>query len=202
MTSADMPAHRHTLMKSNETICLRALEPGDVDRLYLWENDPEMRRHGAATAPWSRHQLWEYANNYDADPLRSGQLRLMIEKRGKPLHQDSRGNGSPNQAENVAVGCVDLYDIDTRNRHAFVGIMIAREHRRNGYASEAMLQLADYCLTSLGLHSLVAVVAADNTPSIRLFTRCGFTLRGTLAHWLRLRPGVYSDAAILQFGVD
>lgn len=167
-------------------IRLRALEPSDADRLYIWENDPEMRLHGSAAAPWSRHQLWEYATNYDADPIRSGQLRLVIER--------TEGN--------EAVGCIDLYDIDSRNRHAFVGIMIAREHRQKGYAREAMLQIADYCTCSLGLHSLAATVAADNTPSLKLFASCGFSRRGTLYNWLRIGSGNYADAVILQIDLD
>ena len=58
---------------------LRALEPTDVDCLYLWENNPEMWRFGFSPAPLSRHQIWEYISTYDSNPLSAGQLRLMID---------------------------------------------------------------------------------------------------------------------------
>lgn len=58
---------------------LRALEPSDVDRLYIWENNPDMWRYGFSPAPLSRHQIWEYVEKYDANPLAQGQLRLMID---------------------------------------------------------------------------------------------------------------------------
>ena len=68
-----------TTLPDGSTLRLRALEPGDVDTLYLWENSPDMWEYGFFIAPYSRHQLWEYVRDYDADPLRSGQLRLMID---------------------------------------------------------------------------------------------------------------------------
>lgn len=181
-------------MRSEHNIRLRALEPADVDRLYIWENDPEMWRHGVSTAPYSRHQLWEYVHNYDADPLRSGQLRLIIEVTGPTFD-----NGNDKSATPIAVGCVDLYDIDPRNRHAYIGIMIAPQWRNRGFASEAVRQMSAYCKESLALNVIAASVAADNAPSIRLFERCGYTRCGTIARWVYSPSGDYSDAAIFQF---
>ena len=54
-------------------IYLRAPEPEDVDRLFLWENDSEDGLHGHwARAPLSRFQIWEYVNSYDANPYNPG----------------------------------------------------------------------------------------------------------------------------------
>ena len=59
-------------------IYLRAPEPEDVDRLFLWENDSEDGLHGHwARAPLSRFQIWEYVNSYDANPTTQDGLRLM-----------------------------------------------------------------------------------------------------------------------------
>ncbi len=57
-------------------ITLRAVEPTDVDCLYIWENDPSLWPHGSTRAPLSRFQLSEYATGYDADPYSARQLRL------------------------------------------------------------------------------------------------------------------------------
>ena len=92
---------------SASALILRALEPSDTDMLYLWENGPDMWRYGFSPAPLSRHQIWEYITQYDANPLASGQLRLMM------------------QVADKTVGAVDIYNIDMRNRHAFIGIMTA-----------------------------------------------------------------------------
>ena len=76
---------------------LRAPEPDDVDRMYIWENDPDMWRYGYSPAPLSRHQIWEYVDTYDADPLSHPELRLMI------------------QTASDTVGSVDLYNLSLRH---------------------------------------------------------------------------------------
>lgn len=156
---------------------LRALEPTDVDRLYIWENNPDMWRYGFSPAPLSRHQIWEYINQYDANPLTQTQLRLIAD------------------TGTEAVGTIDLYNLDIRNRHAFIGVMIAPDHRRKGYALESLRLLTEYCRCNLGLHQIAATVASDNEPSIALFTKAGFTLQAVLPQWIS-RPGAMVDAQL------
>lgn len=163
---------------ATQTIALRALEPGDVDCLYLWENDAEMWRYGAVRAPYSRHQIWDYINNYDADPFHCGQLRLMI------------------TVGSQRAGVIDLYDIDSRNRNAFVGIMICPAMRRNGIGAKALAKLMQFCRTNLALNSLGAVAGADNTASNALFRHAGFSLAGTLPNWLWQHGGSFGDATL------
>lgn len=159
--------------KSNPMrVSLRAVEPSDVDRLYLWENDPSVWPFGAPRGPYSRHQLWEYANGYDADPYRAGQLRLIVEI------GEEDGQRTP-------CGTVDLYDIDARDSRAFIGIMIAPGFRRKGIASAALVELESYCRDILGLRLLASETASDNLPSIRLFTGRGFILTGRRPSWIR-----------------
>ena len=59
-------------MLTDGIISLRALEPVDVDTLYRWENDPAVWGVGLTIAPYSRKQLWDYVNNYDAGDRRDG----------------------------------------------------------------------------------------------------------------------------------
>ena len=44
----------------NERVCLRALEPEDLELLYRWENDSELWEVGNTLAPYSRYILREY----------------------------------------------------------------------------------------------------------------------------------------------
>lgn len=160
---------------------LRALEPIDVDTLYRWENDPAVWSVGATLAPYSRKQLWDYVNNYDADIYSAKQLRLMI------VADDS----------GETVGTVDLYDFDAANSRSGVGILIAPPFRRRGYALKALAEVADYCRKRLSLHQLYAVAGADNHPSRALFDKAGYTISGRLRSWLR-SANSYSDAYVYQ----
>lgn len=161
-------------------ITLRALEPIDVDTLYRWENDPEVWDVGCTLAPYSRKQLWDYIDNYDGDIFSAKQLRLMI----------ALPSGE-------TVGTVDLYDFDPANSRCAVGILIAPEYRRKGYALHALGMLAGHCRRHLSLHQLYCIAGADNTPSRALFEAAGYTISGRLRSWLRT-SGTYTDAYLYQ----
>ena len=100
-------------MLSDNSIRLRALEPDDLDMLYLWENDTSIWRYGNNMAPFSRKMLADYIDSYDGDIFKSLQLRFMI------VSVDT----------DVPVGMIDLYDFDAVNRRAGVGIMVDEAHR-------------------------------------------------------------------------
>ena len=103
-------------MLDNGKVYLRALEPTDIDVIHRWENDCDLWRFGCATAPFSRHQIWEYLKNYTADIFAQKQLRMMV---------------CLKTADN-AVGMIDLFDFDPVNRRAAVGLLIDREYQRQG----------------------------------------------------------------------
>lgn len=161
-----------------QNISLRALEPSDIDTLYIWENTPEIWRYGVSQAPVSRHQLWEYIRNYSANPIAEGQLRLLI------------------TSLDEKVGTVDLYDIDSRHSRAFVGIMIAPGYREKGYGRKAIEILTEYCRDTLSLRLIAATIAENNVPSLKLFAAAGFTHVATLPSWIKETGNRYVAARI------
>ncbi len=167
---------------------LRAVEPSDVDRLYLWENDRKIWPFGGTRAPMSRHQLWEYASNYDANPFSAGQLRLMIEV----ATDDGDDKGI------ATCGVLDLYDIDPVNSRTMVGIMVAPQWRGRGIAARALKAAGEYCRDTLALATIAAEVAADNLPSIKLFgEKAGYSAVGRRPSWYR-RADRFADAVLFQ----
>lgn len=172
-------------MDSAPLVNLRALEPDDIDLLYMWENDPATWDAGGTLAPYSRQQLTDYVMGYDGDIFAARQLRLMID------YTAPDGNVH-------TVGTVDLFDFDPANSRAGVGILVIPGYQRRGIATEALHQLAGYCRTRLSMHQLHAVTAIDNTASRRTFERAGFTPSGRLRSWLRHTEHRYIDAFIYQ----
>lgn len=168
-------------MITGTKIRLRAPEPTDVDAMFRWENDSQSWVNGRTRAPMSRHALWQYVESYDADIMHAGQARFIIVE---------TSSAEP-------IGCIDLYDIDTLNRRAAVGIYIEPSWRNRDMATQSLLLLADYCQQQLGLHQLWAVIASDNTPSRALFHSVGFKECGRLRSWLR-QGEHYTDALLTQ----
>lgn len=83
---------------------------------------------------------------------------------------------------NRIVGALDLYAYDPLNRRCAVGIMVASEYRRHGYALAMLNALeAQYATT---LHCLYADIAAPNTASQALFRKAGFAECGYFRDWI------------------
>ena len=98
------------------TIRLRAVEPGDVDLMYEWENDCDIWPVSGTTEPFSRHQLERFVERHQdiVGVLCDGQLRLIIETllSSKP------------------VGAIDLFEYDPIHRRAGIGILIYEQSDR------------------------------------------------------------------------
>lgn len=99
-------------------------------------------------------------------------------------------------------GCVDLYNYDPVNHRAAIGIMVANEYRRQGYALAMLKALENLYvepfhetahndrlvdkepLHETALHTLYADIAATNTASLALFAKAGYTQCGHFKEWL------------------
>lgn len=168
-------------MLTDGTITLRAPEPRDIDRMYLWENDSSIWIDGNTRAPMSHKLLHDFVEFYNPDPYVTSQLRLIIEL---------NVTGEP-------VGSIDLYEFDGINRRSGVGIVIDPSFRRRGYASRSINLLSRYCHEHLGLHQIWAIVNRNNADSTHLFERCGFRTCGSLKSWIR-KGDSYYDALMYQ----
>lgn len=173
-----------TQTDKNELLTLRALEPDDVDTIYIWENDITEWYSRHNMTPMSRYLIWQYIQSYDGTLYGGNQLRLMV----------CLADGTP-------VGTVDLYDIDTANRRAWVGIYIARLWRNRGYARETLRQISRYAYDHLAIAHLAAEVAADNEPSCKLFEAAEYHQVGCLHAW-RYYHGCAHDVRIYQYDCE
>lgn len=161
---------------------LRAVEPADAELMYAWENDCGVWSVSGTLAPFSRRQIERFIEReQDADLLRTGQLRLVVES----------------LAGGRAVGLVDLFDFDPLNRRAGVGILVAAGERCRGYASDAVALLCRYGAERLLLHQLWCEVTDGNEASLRLFRAAGFRETGRRLDWLRTPDG-FRDVVVMQ----
>ena len=94
-------------------------------------------------------------------------------------------------------GCIDLYSYDPLNRRCAVGIMVAKEYRRQGYALAMLREVEKLSTTNYQLHTLFADIAASNTASIALFAKAGYSQCGLFKQWLNI-DGQYIDSIRMQ----
>lgn len=160
-------------------LALRAVEPEDLELYYQIENDTELWRNSVTTAPFSRYALRRFLEQASCDVYADGRVPLVI-----TLH-----DGTP-------IGLIDMYDYSVAHQRAEVGIVVRTPWQRQGYALEALQLLSRYAACHLHLHQLYAIVAADNVPAARLFSKAGFRVSGRLADWLCRDVAEYVDASI------
>ena len=161
---------------TGKKVQLRAVEPNDIDIIYKWENNTSVWQLSNTLAPFSRHIIKQFIDNSHLDIFQSRQLRLMIDK----IENDS--------AETI--GTIDIFDFEPLHKRAGIGILIADEqNRKNGFASEALDILIHYCFNTLQMHQLYCNITSDNTESLNLFQKKGFTLIGIKKDWLIFPKG-------------
>lgn len=173
-----------TLLKSDR-LFLRAIEPSDVDTLFIWENDVENWRVSETKAPFSRQLLAEFTTSTQ-DLFLHKQIRFMI-----CLNADQK-----------AIGTLDLFDYDPINRSAGIGILIQRdEDKGNGYASESLEIILEYSKSILNLKNLFANMHASNVASIGLFEKLNYQLIGRKKLNL-FSKGKWEDELLFQLIIE
>ena len=152
----------------NDTITLRCAEPEDAELIYRWENDRDIWRVSGTHVPFTRFQIEQFllGNN---DLFSNKQLRLMI---------DLNETGE-------SIGCIDIFEYDSINLRAGIGILIDNAFRQQGFAKAALALCIQYLFTDLMLHQVYCSIDETNIESQELFGSHGFELCGRRKDWLK-----------------
>ena len=170
-------------MLENEEIRLRAVEPEDLDRLYAWENNPQLWTVGNTRNPYSRFVLKQYILNSEKDIYETHQLRLMIVsvKTGE------------------TVGTVDLFDFDIHNSRVALGLYVDIAFQKNGYAREALHLVEEYVFNFLQMNQLYCHISETNTASRLMFEKEGYETNGILKNWIKSPEGFENIIVFQRF---
>ena len=155
---------------ANETlppVMLRAMEPEDLDMMYIIENYHDTWSVSDTNTPYSRFLLHEYIANATGDIYTDKQVRLII----------------TNQ-QNEFIGIIDLSNFSPQHQRAEVGIIIRKQYRDEGYGKAALAQLIAYAQNVIHIHQLFVLMSVDNTSCIKIFESMGFERDAELKDWL------------------
>jgi len=165
-----------------KNVFLRALEPEDLAFIYHIENDEHLWEVSNTQTPYSKFLIRQYLENAYQDIYEAKQLRLAICKN--------------NTLE--AIGLIDLFEFDPKNKRAGIGIIIQNEINRNaGFGKEALSLLINFSFQQLQLHQLYANISTENIASIALFTTFGFEKIGVKKDW-NYSNNSFQDEAFFQ----
>jgi RimJ/RimL family protein N-acetyltransferase len=172
-------------METDEPVKLRALEPGDIERVHKWHNDPELYQTLGGTMRFVSVAIEEQWLR-DKSRVSDREVNLAICLASSCEH----------------IGNIYLRDIDWVARHAEIHILIGDEtHRGRGNGESAVRQLVAYAFKTLGLQKIYAFVLADNRRAVRSYEKCGFTVDGALRRHA-FKAGQYKDVLVMAAYVD
>ena len=156
-----------------EKVRLRGVEPSDWEVHYQWNLDSDNgRMTDEVWFPTSRVFIQEWADRESKRASEDDEFRFQIENLAGEL-----------------VGTINTHSCNLRCGTFMYGLAIRPEHRRKGYASEAMGLVLRYYFGERRYQKVNAEVYSFNEESIALHEHLGFVLEG------RLRRTVYSGGA-------
>ena len=171
------------MLLENENIRLRAVEPEDLDRLYLWENNTQFWDVGNTRNPYSRFILKQYIVNADKDIYETKQLRLMI----------------ISVKSTETVGTVDLFDFDIHNSRIALGLFVDTAFQGKGYAKESLRLVEEYVFEYLKINQLYCHISENNKASMRMFEQEHYENSGLLKDWIKTIKGFENIVLFQQF---
>ena len=86
------------------------------------------------------------------------------------------------QKDNVPVGWIRFFDLNTLNRSTELGLIIDPDERKKGHALEAIRLLTGYLIKVRDLNKVYAQTSQLNKGAVALLERAGFKRDATLRH--------------------
>jgi ribosomal-protein-alanine N-acetyltransferase len=149
-------------MKILETrrLILRRFELEDLDTLYTFYSDPEVRRYfpdGTQTYEYTREELEWYLNGHPKHP----ELGLWA-----TIHKET----------NQMIGrCGLLPWVIDQQPEVEVAYLFGKAYWHQGFGSEAAQGILDYAFEKLELNRLICLIDKDNAASIGVAKKIGMT---------------------------
>jgi RimJ/RimL family protein N-acetyltransferase len=149
-----------------------------LENCYRWLNDKEVLQWILMRYPLTLIEEEDWFNKPTPNPKTDIVLAIVLK------------NG-------VHIGMAGLHKIDYVSGVAESGIFIgAKEHWRNGYATEAESLIGKYAFEDLGLRKITAHIFADNTASLMAAKKNGAVEEGVLRQHI-WKNGKYNDLIVL-----
>jgi len=142
---------------------IRPLEVADLKQIYSIHCDPEVNQH----LPYDTWLNWDDAESWYATTLERRKDRV-AEQFTIELNSDRR-----------LVGTCIAFNYNCHKCKLEIGYVLARHAWKRGYMREAMSAFTVYLEQQCGLRIIEANVENDNTASLSLLAKLGFTIIDT-----------------------
>ena len=160
---------------SDEEVLLRPWSLADVPAVTAACRDPEIPRWTAVPHGYTDRDATEFIATREEDRAAGVGISFAV--------VDSDGE---------LLGSIGLMNFDWPERKAEIGYWVAKEARRRGVGTRALVLLSRWAIEQLGLERIELTASPRNAASLALARRAGFTREGTLRRF-RYRHGERED---------
>lgn len=173
-------------MWTGEKVRLRGVEPEDWEGFRdLAQSTLDVRNADLVDPPRSAESFRSWTAERAGRPPGGEAFRLVVET----------------LADHAFAGSVTVGETDSRAGRFRTGVVIAREHRRMGYAAEATELVLTYMFAEQRYNKCEVEVYAFNDASIALYRRLGFVEEGRLRQH-EFFAGGHHDVVLLGITAD
>ncbi|MCC3670629.1 GNAT family N-acetyltransferase [Terrisporobacter mayombei] len=166
------------MIKSDKVI-LRALNKIDKGKILEWVNDPEIRELTGGIYPVSEIEHEKWFENRVLDPVNK---IFAIQ---------------PIDSSNI-IGIIGMKNVDFINRNAEIYIYIGdKQYWGNGYGSESVGKLVEFCFNELNMHRVYLQVFEYNERAIASYRKIGFETEGMMRESL-YKNGKYHNKILMS----
>lgn len=173
-------------MIETNRIQFRYWKESDAEELFLLASDPDV----GPRAGWLPHSSVEQSREIIKTIFNNDHVWALILKETEQL-----------------IGCMGYYDhtesnIGIEEGEAELGYWIGKPFWNQGYCTEALHAMIDYCFNIEGFVTLWADHFVDNPASGKVMEKCGFTDTGKI-NWLsKLYKGDENPVKIMRLTLD
>ena len=167
-------------MIAGDQVILRALESADLERCWLWMNDPNIVRTLKSRYPIPFHGEAEWLERAVREI--HGEKHFAIERKDTRAH----------------IGNASIHAIDWVSRTASFGLFIGEPSAWNrGFGTDAIRTLVRFAFDEMNLRKLRINVFEYNGKARHILESIGFVQEGKLVGEF-FREGAYHDLVILS----
>jgi RimJ/RimL family protein N-acetyltransferase len=160
-----------------QLVRLRGVEPSDAETFARWNLDSETARELDFVWP----------------PVSLALVRKDLEELSLKRLDGDAFTWVVEDASAAAVGSISTHGCNPRTGVFGYGLSVAREHRRRGYATEAVMLVLRYYFQELRYQKCLVGVHSNNPASVALHEKLGFVREGTLRR-MHYTGGRFHDA--------
>jgi RimJ/RimL family protein N-acetyltransferase len=156
-------------------VLLRPWSLADVPAVTAACQDPEIPRWTVVPHDYTERDASEFIASREEDRVAGVGIHFAVVDRDSEL-----------------LGAIGLANFDWPDRKVEIGYWVAREARRRGVGTRALVLLSRWAIEELGMERIELPANPRNDASLALARRAGFRREGTLRRF-RYRHGVRED---------